>query len=222
MRHFELPVFAAVAAPPFDEFAVLRKLHHARVAASGVVAVGNKDIAIGRECDRVRLVERVRAVARYSGLAERHEHLAIFAELEYLLALAVLALAVAHPEIAVAVEGKAMRKDEHARAEGLQQFAVRVEFHDGIERRPRTAIHSAPVGDPDVAVAGGEDRAARAHRPPCGKREPVLHCAVRVGLRKRHPGHQHYSQRNLPASSLGHQGRLYCTESGIPFHSVLT
>ena len=99
-----------------------------------------------------------------SGLAERHQHLAVGAELEHLVAFAVAAEAVGHPHVAVAVDVQAVREQQQAGAEALQQLAGRIEFEDRVEvrtRRKRTA------GRDRCATAGGIRRSARRPRRWC-------------------------------------------------------
>ena len=92
----------------------LGELHDPRIGVAAV-SVGDKNVAIGRDQNCGRRVELVRAAAGDAGLAERHQHLAVRAELEDLVALAVLAEAVGHPDIAVAVDVNAVRKQEQSR-----------------------------------------------------------------------------------------------------------
>ena len=53
------------------------------------------------------------AFSRHSRLAERHQYLSLGSELENLVTLAVLALSVRDPDIAVLVDTDAVRKDKH-------------------------------------------------------------------------------------------------------------
>ena len=86
------------------------------VVLAVAVAVGHEDVAVRRDDDVGRLIEEIGTGAADARLAERHQHLAVGAELEDLMALAVLAARVGHPEVAVAVHGRAVREDEHALA----------------------------------------------------------------------------------------------------------
>ena len=72
--------------PSFENFTM-------RALELASVPVGHEDVAVGSDDHVGGPVERVRAVARDAGLAERHQHFAVRAELEHLLALAISALA---------------------------------------------------------------------------------------------------------------------------------
>ncbi len=63
--------------------------------------------------------------------AERQQHLAVGAELEDLVALAVQAELVGRPDEAFGVDVKAVGPHEHPLAEALHQIAVRIETQDG-------------------------------------------------------------------------------------------
>ena len=56
------------------------------------------------------------------GLPERHQDLAVGAELEDLLALPVFVLRVGHPDVAVAIDRHPVRLDEHPVAEARESF----------------------------------------------------------------------------------------------------
>src|SRR5262245_10871694 len=102
------------------------------------MAVGNEDVAVGR-CHHGRgRVELVVAGTRNSRLAKRQQDLALRAELEHLVALALHPEAVGEPDIAVAIDMNAMREDQHAGTEGLHQLAGCIEFQDRIKRRSLT------------------------------------------------------------------------------------
>ena len=77
----------SLAPPVLDKMAVLRKLHHAACAVLiRVMAVGNKDVAIGRHGNAGRPVEPIRAGSGHTLLAEHHQYLALRAQLEHFLA----------------------------------------------------------------------------------------------------------------------------------------
>ena len=70
----------------FDERAVARELHDAGVGLPAM-AVPDEDIAIRRDQDGRRHVERVGAIASHPGLAKCHQELTVRAELEHLVTL---------------------------------------------------------------------------------------------------------------------------------------
>ena len=87
VRLVEVVGTVAELAPRFDERSVFRELVYTRRAARRRrMALGDEDVAVGRDEDRVRLEEVVR-VARAARLAERAEQLAVGAELEDLMSL---------------------------------------------------------------------------------------------------------------------------------------
>jgi len=76
------------------------------------------------------VIEQSRTAAADAGRSERHQHLAAGAEFENLMSLAVLAPGVGDPEIAVAIDRRAVREHEHPRAPLRDQLAARVVFQD--------------------------------------------------------------------------------------------
>src|SRR5262245_22172965 len=124
MRGIELARRGALLAPGLDELAGPVKFHDARVGVAAV-PVRDEDVAIRRDQRRRWRVELVVAAAGDAGLAERQQELALRREFEHLMALAVLAEAVGEPDIAVAIDMDAVRKDGEAGAETLHQPAGR-------------------------------------------------------------------------------------------------
>ena len=116
--------------------------------------VGHEDVAIGRDRHIGRSVERVGALAGFSGGAERHQKLPLSRVLEDLLPFGVMRAAVCQPEEAIPVDTDAVSPDKHASAPRLQHLARCIEFDDvrfvavkgedatvGVNRHPR---HLAP------------------------------------------------------------------------------
>ena len=96
-------------------------------------------------------------------------------------------LTVGHPHVPVAVDEDAVRKDQHAGAEALDQFARRVKVQHRIGRRHlsgraiETAICGAALGDPDrPAVLVDLDRARRTPLASLGQLEIVLDAPIWV------------------------------------------
>ena len=69
------------------------------------MAVGDEESPLGAIDDVGRLIEESRARPADAGFAERHQHLAVGAELEDLVALAVVAARIGDPQVAVAIDG---------------------------------------------------------------------------------------------------------------------
>src|SRR5829696_3849197 len=122
MRNVELPWSRALLAPSPDELALLRELHYAGVGISAV-AVSNEDMSVGSDVNCRWRVELVEAAAWLAGLAERQQHFSIRTELEDLVTLAVLAEAVGHPNVSLAIDMETVRKNEHSPAKGLHELS---------------------------------------------------------------------------------------------------
>src|SRR5437773_11156817 len=121
MRLADLAGARAFASPLLDEPTVLGKLDDAVVPAVAM-AVGDEDVARGRRHDNIgRLIEEIRSRPGNTGLPERQQHLTLRVELEDLMPLAVLPARVGHPEVAVPIDGGAVRKDEHPLTPRLEQ-----------------------------------------------------------------------------------------------------
>src|SRR5438067_1556902 len=121
MRYINLAVAGSLVAPGLDELPVFVELHDACVSVP-TVPVSNEDVAIRSHYDSRRCIERIGTVARDTGLAQRHQNLSIRTKFEDLMPLAVFALAVRHPNVAILVHIKTVRKYEHTAAKALQQF----------------------------------------------------------------------------------------------------
>src|SRR3954464_12827972 len=92
--------------------------------------VRDEDIAVGAYRHIAGAVEGIGSVTRDTGLSEPHQNLAFRTELENLLALAILALCIASPDISVAIDRQPVRLHEHSGAETLQKLARRIELED--------------------------------------------------------------------------------------------
>src|SRR5262249_40693047 len=146
-------------APTLDELAVLRELDDAAVGHPAVT-VGDEDVAIGCDHDVGRRIERIIIGAGDAGLAEGHQHFALWAELPDRVTLAGFAVlrrraaVVADPDVALAVDIETVRIIEHAGAEACEQLAARVPFLDRRNLGVGAVIAAAAVEGPDrLAVA---------------------------------------------------------------------
>src|ERR1700680_261933 len=167
------------------------------------MAICHKDITVGRNGNTGRLIESIRAIPRYSGLAEGHQHLARWTQLEDLVApghtVRVLSgyteyrfvcICVARPPVSLPINSKPMGKREHPRAKARQKFARRIKFQNW---RLRAADAGGGAGghdietsmkDPDVAF--GIDICPDQLSPLTAihvlrKHRPVLHQSIRIG-----------------------------------------
>src|SRR5437762_13479057 len=79
----------ALLAPRFDERAVFGELDNTRIGVAAV-AVADEDVAVRRDEDGGRHVERIGSIARDACLAERHQEFAVSAKLENLMTVPIL------------------------------------------------------------------------------------------------------------------------------------
>ena len=156
--------------PSFENFST-------RAFEVAAMAVADEDVAVRRDEDGGRHVERVGTVAGHAGLAERHQHLAVLIELEHLVAfsvpariLAVGPFPVGDPDVAVAVDVDPVRPDEHAGAKALDHLARRIELQDRRDGRSDAVVGAAPLEHPDAGAVpvdrdagGGSDLPAIGH-----------------------------------------------------------
>ena len=101
-------------------------------------------------------------------------------ELEDLVSLAVLAARVGDPEVAVAIDGRAVGEDEHPLSPGRQDLPVGVVLEDRRFAASRAGVLEAAMNDVDRPVGRGLDRGDR--RPCHTRREltPVARRPVRL------------------------------------------
>ena len=212
MRRTEFAGRGAELAPRLDEFAVLREL---RDSCDGVrrgvrvlpaVSFGDEDVAVRRRHDVVGFGERLGRIPGDAGLANRHQHLTLGAELDHLMAdqlrgrrrrrragrcaargTRAVVVRVGHPDVAVLVDVNAVGERDHPGAEALHELAGGVELQHGIERRHLTvrrigaAVHPASFADPDrSAVLVDVDGARRSPGSTGGQFEVVLDRLIRI------------------------------------------
>ena len=147
--------------PAGEVFAVLVEMQHARIAAA--MAGHHPDIILGPESDIVGLVEQMRARGFIPGPglalgADGHQHIAGRAQFRHR-----VADNIGDPDIAVTVQPEAVRLRRDIVAEAAQQFAVRIEFHQLIQRRAlkhqqMPVGHHRDITDADITGAGGRRR----------------------------------------------------------------
>src|SRR5215471_14312583 len=169
------------------------------------MAIGDKNIAIGRHGDTGRTIESIGAAAADAHLAKHHQDFAVLIELEDFLPEhgasgitrrhaehGVAVINIANPQIAVPVHGKAVRIAKHAHAESLEQLAGGLKLQDwwvGLAATyaggaaGRHGVETA-MENPDVAIAVDmhtDDFAPAAAIHVWGQRRPVLHKAIGIG-----------------------------------------
>jgi hypothetical protein len=132
------------------------------------MAFGDEDVAVGGDGDVAGLIEETRRVARNAGFAKRHKDFAFGTEFENLLALAIFALLVRNPEIALGINRRAVRKDEHAFAPRFEQLAGCIEFEDGRFATAGAGVVVAAVDDINAAVGRDFHRCGRGPGTPPG------------------------------------------------------
>ena len=100
------------------------------------MAVGHEDIAAGRPDDIGGLVEEAGARSADAGFAERHQELAIGTEFQRHVALALAAAGIGYPEVALWIDGAAVRKDHHPCPNAASSLPVRSYLRIGASLRP--------------------------------------------------------------------------------------
>src|SRR5258708_3375377 len=206
VRIIEIAGSRSFMAPGLDEPAVPGKPDDtAVVRLVRRMAIGDKNIAIGRHRDTGRTIESIRAAAADAHLAKHHQDLAVLVELEDFLTEhdtggiayrhaepGVAVIDIADPKIAVPVHGKAVRIAKHAGAESLEQLAGGIELQDwwvGLAATDaggaagRHGVETA-MENPDVAVAVDvhtDDFAPAAAIHARGQGRPVLRKAIGIG-----------------------------------------
>src|SRR5262249_13816666 len=117
-------------------------------------SIDDINVSVRRHHDGADSAEIARAVAGHARLAKNHKNLAVWAELDQVGALAVLCDLIAGPDIAVAVDVKAVRDGELIRAESLLERARSRKLDNRCDGRVRAFLRSAPLEHPDaLAVA---------------------------------------------------------------------
>src|SRR5712672_3503699 len=206
VRIIEIAGSRSFMSPGLDEPAVLGKFNDtAIIRLIRRMAIGDKNIAIGRHRDTGRTIESIRAAAADAHLAKHHQNPAVLVELEDFLTKhdasgiacrhaehGVAVINIADPQIAVPVYSKAVRIAKHAGAEGLEQLAGGIKLQDwwiGLAATNaggaagRHGVETA-MENPDVAVAmdmHADDFAPAAAIHAWGQGRPVLHKAIGIG-----------------------------------------
>ena len=167
--------------PGLEELAILGKFRNAIVTRSwSGVPFGDEDVAIGSDRHIGRLIEQAGLGAGDSGLAQRHQNLAIGAEFENLHAPAIPGLFVGHPEVALPIDRGTVREDKHALAPSLQQVARRVELENGRLSAAGAGVVVAAVDNVDAAVGRHFHGCDRGPWRVVGRMPPVAHGAIGV------------------------------------------
>src|SRR5260370_11923924 len=108
VRHGKLPHAASAPAPCVDGLASFGELHDPRIGGTAV-AVADEDIAIGGDEHIRRSIDRVGTAPGNPRFPKSHEHLALWAELEHGVPLALAAMIVGGPHIAIMIDMQPMR-----------------------------------------------------------------------------------------------------------------
>src|SRR5262249_43631954 len=144
VRVIEIAGCRSFVTPGLYEAAILGELEDSAVIGGiAAMAIGNKNIAIGRNRHAGRPIEGIRAAPADTHPAKHHQHLAVLVELENLLSkndarciprrhakYGLLVIDIAHPQISLMVDREPMRIDEHAAAEALEQLAGWIKLQD--------------------------------------------------------------------------------------------
>ena len=105
------------------------------------MAIGDEDVAVARDGDPGRPIEEAWGVTRHSRMAQCHQNLAGGAEFDDHMALAIQAVGIGNPHIALMVDRDSVRKHEHACAEARQQLAGWIEVQDRRQRSNWRSFH---------------------------------------------------------------------------------
>ena len=132
------------------------------------MTVGDEDVAVRRDEHVGRLVEAVGARRRHALPAERHQHRAVGAELEDLLSHLAVAARIGDPQVAVAIDGGAVREEEQPGAKGPEQPAGLVVYEDRRLGPALAGIVGTPVHDVNRAVGRRLEAVTAAHFTPGG------------------------------------------------------
>src|SRR5215470_16496573 len=180
MRQRKLPRAAAALAPCGDELAFFGELHDSGIGRTAM-AVADEDIAIGRDEHVRRSIECVRTGAGNAGLAKGHEHLALRADLEHSVPLALAAMIVGRPHIAVIIDMQPMRMVEYPGTEAHHQISQWIEFGDRVHRGADAISSPTPVEHPQaLAVTIERNLSGEPHPPPVWQIQPAVVDPVRV------------------------------------------
>src|ERR1700676_5274854 len=136
MQTAELAGPATAFSPGLDELSILAEFHDAPIRTLAlIVAVRDENIAVGRHDHVGRRSKNIRALARFSRLAEPHKDFALRAELSHLHStLLVLRYRfIGHPHVTIAIDKKAVWTHDQACTEFPQGLARRIEFDNRIQ-----------------------------------------------------------------------------------------
>ena len=173
VRRPELPGSRPDLAPLHHVLALGAEFHDAsrgarrRILVLPAVSVGDEDVAFRRGDDVAGLVEVIRPAPRDPGGSERHQDLPFRAELEDLVALALLLVArrVGDPDVPVLIHMEPVREDEQPCPEARENFAgVAVELENGIHVGTAAAVREGVA----AATVVGPQLPVRADVHPCG------------------------------------------------------
>src|SRR5215467_9977599 len=206
VRVIEIAGCRSFVTPGLNEAAILGEFEDpAVIGGIAAMAIGNKNIAIGRNRHAGWPIEGIRAAPADAHLAKHHQHLAVLVELENLLSkndarriarrhakYSLLVIDIADPQIALMVDGEPVRIDEHAAAEALEEPAGWIKLQDrriGIaatETGGDAGRHGveAAMEDPNIAIAvdmHADDLTPAAAIHALGQGRPALDKAIGIG-----------------------------------------
>src|SRR5262245_65989614 len=91
MRRVEFACRLAMLSPRYDERSILSELHDAVIGA-GAMSIDDIDVSVGRHHDGADSAQIARAVAGHARLAQNHQKMVVWAELNQVIALPFFAI----------------------------------------------------------------------------------------------------------------------------------
>src|SRR6266446_6441590 len=178
------PELARAGAPPApgrNELAATGELDDPRVCVAAM-PITNDDVAIGGNGDIRWRVEHVGPVTCDTSSAKRQQYLALWTELDDLMALAIAANIVRRPHIALAIDIEAVGVVEETLANAQYKIPRGIESVDRIKRRVDTVSCPTSLENPDAFAIGTDiDSRHLSHLAAIGHLQPIRVEKVWVG-----------------------------------------
>ena len=146
------------------------------------MAIGDIDRTVGPDRHRIGLMEVGVIVASHAGGAQCHQHLAVLVELDHVIADLAVVMVVGDPDMVALVDEEAVREEQLAGPERLDEVPLIVELHHRIEIAAFAIVGAAAFDDPDIALAVAGNCAGRAHMAAARQMEIILIFGIGLGI----------------------------------------